>query len=198
MTPRRYRVLYGLIELSVVLVLLWVLPAVAGAGTARFGLPLDPPTTVVRGFDPPEKRWLPGHRGVDLSAVPGAAVRSAGEGTVTFAGQVAGRPVVSIRHADGIITTYEPVRAAVESGRRVRRGEMIGTVVAGHPGCRAAACLHWGARRGRGHDATYLNPLGLVGGVRVRLKPLDSTPVRADPLTPADGPDGAPHAGVPR
>ena len=43
----------------------------------------------------------------------------------------------------------------------------IGTLVPGHAGCPADACLHWGLRRGD----TYLDPLRLLV-VRVRLLPL--------------------------
>ena len=85
-----------------------------------------------------------------------------------FAGTVAGKPVVSIDHPGGLRTTYEPVRADVTAGRRVARGEPIGAVEAGHPGCPAAACLHWGVRRGR----EYLDPLALLGGRPIRLKPV--------------------------
>ena len=41
-----------------------------------FRWPLDGSPAVVRGFDPPPQPWLPGHRGVDLAAPPGAVVRS--------------------------------------------------------------------------------------------------------------------------
>ena len=68
---------------------------------------------MVEGFDPPAVVWGRGHRGVDLAAAEGAQIRSAAAGTVAFAGMVAGRPVVSIDHADGIRTTYEPVEPAV-------------------------------------------------------------------------------------
>lgn len=98
---------------------------------------------------------------------------AAGAGTVRFAGTVSGRGTVSIQHPDGIITTYEPLRPTVHRGDTVARGEQIGTLEAGHAGC-VGTCLHWGARRGSGHDAVYLDPLGLLGAVRVRLKPLQS------------------------
>ncbi|WP_024498406.1 MULTISPECIES: M23 family metallopeptidase [Gordonia] len=161
--------------------LLWlaVLCPTPQAGTAAprpYSAPLSPRPTVVTGFDAPEKRWQRGHRGVDLAAAPGVPVAAAGAGRVRFAGRVAGRPVVSVQHPDGVITTYEPVEAAVDEGDHVSRGELIGTLVAGHPGCPVAACLHWGARRGVGRDAEYLNPLGLLGAVRVRLKPLKPGP----------------------
>jgi murein DD-endopeptidase MepM/ murein hydrolase activator NlpD len=95
-------------------------------------------------------------------------VRAAGDGVVAFAGMVAGRPVVSVDHADGLRTTYEPVTPVVASGQAVRRGDPLGTLVPGHEGCPVAACLHWGLRRG----GTYLDPLSLLRPPRVRLLPL--------------------------
>jgi murein DD-endopeptidase MepM/ murein hydrolase activator NlpD len=122
---------------------------------------------VVRAFDPPPTPYGPGHRGVDLAEAPGAAVRAAGDGVVVFAGTVAGRPVVSVDHAGGLRTTYEPVDPAVAAGQPVARGSPLGALVAGHAGCPVAACLHWGLRRGE----TYLDPLSLLRPVRVRLLP---------------------------
>ncbi|MFG1672714.1 M23 family metallopeptidase [Micromonospora sp. NPDC049282] len=141
-----------------------------GAGTvARFRWPLPGPPRPARRFDPPPEPWLPGHRGVDLAAAPGVEVRAAGAGTVLFAGPVAGRPVVTVGHRDGLRTTYEPVRPRLASGDRVDAGTPIGDLLPGHPGCAAAACLHWGLRRG----GDYLDPLALLGLGRVRLLPLD-------------------------
>jgi murein DD-endopeptidase MepM/ murein hydrolase activator NlpD len=127
-----------------------------------------PSPLVVRAFDPPPEPWLAGHRGVDLAAPPGSPVLSAGPGTVVFAGRVSGRGVVSVAHADGLRTTYEPVEPVVRIGDALIPGQPLGTLSAGHPGCPAAACLHWGLRRG---DA-YLDPLALLGRGRVRLLPL--------------------------
>nr|WP_239091016.1 M23 family metallopeptidase [Asanoa iriomotensis] len=132
-----------------------------------FDLPVAPPLRVTRPFDAPARPWLPGHRGVDLASEPGATVWAAGPGEVVFAGPVAGRTVVSIQHANGLRTTYEPVTAAVRRGDRVATGDPIGTVEAGHAGCPVTACLHWGLRR----EDVYLNPLLLLG-FRVRLLPL--------------------------
>ncbi|QTI66809.1 peptidoglycan DD-metalloendopeptidase family protein [Gordonia polyisoprenivorans] len=174
----------GMVELAVVVSLLVAVPALVGAQPmsaatvatppgSRYSAPLPPRPTVVRGFDEPTQRWQPGHRGIDLATTSGAAALAAGDGIVRFAGVVAGKPTVSIEHDDGIITTYEPVRAGVRRGVRVRRGQVIGTIEAGHPECEAAACLHWGARRGSGRAADYLNPLALLGAIQVRLKPLE-------------------------
>ena len=58
--------------------------------------PLQPTPEVVRTFDPPSVLWGAGHRGVDLSGVLGQAVHAALLGRVSFAGQVAGKPVVVV------------------------------------------------------------------------------------------------------
>lgn len=134
----------------------------------RFAWPLVPAPRVTRAFDPPDTAYGPGHRGVDLSGSPGQDVRAAGAGFVVFAGRVAGRGVVSIDHDGRLRTTYEPVRPSVAAGDQVYQGQVIGTLVRGHAGCAAAACLHWGVRRG----GEYLNPLRLVRvETRLRLKP---------------------------
>ncbi|MFJ2839035.1 MULTISPECIES: M23 family metallopeptidase [Nocardia] len=146
----------------------------AGAEQGMFGWPLRPRPTVERRFDKPVRNWLPGHRGVDLAGSEGQPVLAAGDGIVVFAGVVADKPVVSIDHPGGLRTTYEPVRAHIAVGSRVSRGTPIGTLVAGHEGCPATACLHWGARREASEHARreYIDPLGLLHEVPVRLKPL--------------------------
>jgi murein DD-endopeptidase MepM/ murein hydrolase activator NlpD len=122
---------------------------------------------VTRGFQPPPTPYAAGHRGVDLAGVVGEPVLAPGAGVVAFAGLVAGRPVVSIQHPDGLRTTYEPVQPGVAAGQAVVRGSPLGVLVAGHVGCPVEACLHWGLRRG----TTYLDPLMLLRPPRVRLLP---------------------------
>ncbi|WP_433683705.1 M23 family metallopeptidase [Nocardia sp. CA-119907] len=148
--------------------------AVSAAPQGEFSWPLRPRPAVERRFDKPAQDWLPGHRGVDLAGTPGQAVFAAGNGIVVFAGTVAGKPAVSIDHPGGLRTTYEPVRAEVAVGLRVRRGMRIGTLEAGHEGCGAAACLHWGARREAGGHSRheYIDPLGLLHPTPLRLKPV--------------------------
>ncbi|MFC5995280.1 M23 family metallopeptidase [Pseudonocardia hispaniensis] len=141
----------------------------APAPQPAYGWPLDPPPVVRAPFREPAHRYGPGHRGVDLAGQPGQPVLAARAGTVVYAGLLAGRGVVSIRHEDGLRTTYEPVTAAVTAGSVVRRGETIGSLEPGHPGCPDPACLHWGLRRG---EADYLDPLLLVRPARLRLLPV--------------------------
>ena len=148
----------------------WPLPGGDPAGPPAPGAP----ALVVRRFLPPPTPYGRGHRGADLAAAPGTAVASAGAGVVVFAGTLAGRGVVSVRHADGLRTTYEPVVVGVAAGAPVARGTVLGRVAAGHRGC-PAGCLHWGLRRAvagaPGGREQYLDPLLLVGLGRVRLLP---------------------------
>jgi murein DD-endopeptidase MepM/ murein hydrolase activator NlpD len=148
--------------------------APAWASDGRLDWPLRPRPAVVRGFDAPSPNWNRGHRGVDLTGTAGQVVYAAGSGTVVFAGELAGRPVVSIAHPGGLRTSYEPVHASVRPGALVATGASIGKLVTGHAGCPAQACLHWGAMWGPASQADYLNPLGLLVTTRVRLKPLHS------------------------
>jgi murein DD-endopeptidase MepM/ murein hydrolase activator NlpD len=148
----------------------------AAADDVRFDWPLRPAPAVVRGFDAPSPDWNPGHRGVDLPGEPGQPVYAAGGATVVFAGLLAGRPVVSLAHPGGLRTSYEPVRAAVRVGQPVTASTVLGELVAGHPGCRAAACLHWGAMWGPASGAHYVDPLGLLESTPIRLKPLNGRP----------------------
>lgn len=142
-------------------------PAPPPSGAADYAPPTTP-MRVVRPFDPPADPYGPGHRGVDLATSPGESVRTAGSGTVGFAGDVAGRGVVVIVHPGGLRTEYEPLVVRVRAGQRVARGETIGTVAGSHGSCAPGACLHWSARRGD----TYLDPLTLLAPLGpVRLLP---------------------------
>lgn len=123
-------------------------------------------SNVTRRADIPDKNWMPGHRGVDLAARTGQDILAAEDGVVAFTGVVAGVPVVSVDHADGIRTTYQPVHATVRAGEKVKEGETIGRMAApagDHAG------LHWGARTGKD---TYINPLSLLDAPQIRLKPV--------------------------
>ncbi len=144
----------------------------AQADDGRLSWPLRPRPAVVRTFDAPTPNWQRGHRGVDLAGAPAQPVYAAGPGTVVFAGILAGRPVVSIAHRGGLRTSYEPVAASVRSGQSVTEGTAIGELEAGHEGCPAPACLHWGAMWGPAANADYVDPLGLLAGTPIRLKPL--------------------------
>jgi murein DD-endopeptidase MepM/ murein hydrolase activator NlpD len=156
---------------AAVLVGLLMLAPAGRADAVRLQWPLQP-ASMTRAFDAPAPDWQRGHRGVDLAGVPDQPVYAAGPGTVVFAGLLAGRPVVSIQHPGGLRTSYEPVQPVVRVGQPVHASTGIGRLVAGHPGCPAAACLHWGAMWGPAQRAHYVDPVGLLAATPVRLKPL--------------------------
>ena len=132
-------------------------PAAAPA-TDPWVAPVDPVTVVVP-FDGPAQPWLAGHRGVDLSAPVGTPVAAPRAGTVTFAGVVVDRPVLTVRHDDGLRSSVEPVDALVAVGDRVAGGAVVGTVSGARSHC-SPTCLHWGVREGE----TYLDPMLLLRG----------------------------------
>lgn len=154
--------------LRVLLVLLCLLASLSLAGparsvpAARWQWPTPAPHEVAAPFEAPPHRYGPGHRGIDIRvAGEGAEIQAVEAGTVRFSGMVAGRGVVSVQHADGLISTYEPVAGSVEESQAVEAGDVLGTVTDGESShCSAEVCLHLGARR----DEDYLDPLLLLGG----------------------------------
>lgn len=144
--------------------------------------------SVIRGWEPPATTYGRGHRGVDLTAAPGAPVRAVAPGRISFAGRVAGRGVVSVElNGTGdppLRTTYEPVRATAKKGAEVAAGEVIGVLEPTGSHC-PASCLHWGLRRGDAYlDPLSLLPPWLLGRGPSRLLPVIGVPepeVRAVP-----------------
>lgn len=117
------------------------------------------PATIVSPWVAPTHEYGPGHRGIDLRAMPGTEVHAPAPGTIAFVGSVAGRDVLTIDHGGGLVTTLEPVDALVTVGAPVAGGEVIGTVdVGGHT---PEGAVHFGVRR----DGVYINPMLLLGGI---------------------------------
>jgi murein DD-endopeptidase MepM/ murein hydrolase activator NlpD len=118
-------------------------PAVAHAAagaTSNWAWPVAAPHPIVKPFIAPATPYAAGHRGIDIAATEGSAVTAPDEGVVYFAGVVVDRPVLSIRHADGVVSSYEPVESALPAG---------------------TACLHFGVRR----YGEYVSPLNYLGGI---------------------------------
>ena len=130
--------------------------AVLVALAPPWGWPVDPPHVIVRPYIAPETPYSAGHRGVDLAA-PGGTVRAPADGVVHFSGTVVDRPVLSIAHPGGVLSSYEPVESVLVAGDRVVRGQPLGVVVPGH--C-PALCLHFGVRV----HGNYVSPLNWIGG----------------------------------
>ncbi|MEU2119277.1 M23 family metallopeptidase [Streptomyces sp. NPDC016459] len=128
-----------------------------------------PPPEILRGWQPPAGPYAPGHRGVDLAAPPDTPVLAPTAGTVTFAGPVGGRGVLTLTlpgtGLPPLRTTFSPVTPLVAKGTQVRPGAPIARVA---PGTHCPeTCLHWGLLRGD----TYLNPLVLIRRAPSRLLP---------------------------
>lgn len=112
---------------------------------------------VVRPFRQPSSVYGSGHRGTDFAAAPGAAVRAANDGVVSFAGSVAGTSHVTVAHDGNLRTSYSFLQSiSVREGQVVARGDVVGTaggVGSGHDG----SVVHVGLRVG---DA-YVDPMVL-------------------------------------
>lgn len=149
----------------------------AAEGAAiRWHWPLDGPRMLVRPYRAPPTPYGPGHRGTDIGAGvgvgagagvgvgvgvgagPGVRVLSPADGIVHFAGVVVDRPVLSIRHRGGLISSFEPVTSDLVAGDSIRRGQQVGVLQPGH--C-SEPCLHFGVRL----LGQYLSPLNYLGGI---------------------------------
>lgn len=101
----------------------------------------------------PPTRYAAGHRGIDLFAVTGTPVSAPDGAVVRFSGVVVDRPVLTLDHGGGILSSYEPVVSELPVGTVVARGSVVGAVAAG--GHCQAACLHVGVRV----DGEYVSPM---------------------------------------
>lgn len=142
--------------------------------------------SVVRPFQEPAGRYGSGHRGVDFAAPSGAPVRAANDGTVVFAGLVAGTLHVVIAHDGGLRTSSSYLsRVDVRVGQRVSRGAVIGA--AGGTGeAHAGGVVHFGVRVGD----RYIDPMLLFGPTDltelVRLVPVSDNEVADSTTTAAE------------
>ena len=115
----------------------WPVPRASAVVTSEFGAP----------------RGRSRHEGIDLSAPAGTPVTATADGVVGFAGRSGdfGRLVI-IDHGAGWQTRYAHLkRIKVKKGKKVARGEVIGTV--GKSGNATGNHLHYEVRRdGRAVD----------------------------------------------
>lgn len=172
-TARPSAVLLVSSSLLVLVLVVGVVRAGPAGGQPR-GLRYRPPVPgpVVEPFDLPAQRWQPGNRGIDYHPTPGTPVTAAAEGTVVFAGPVAGTLHVTVAHPDGLRTSYSFLAGvSVARGARLRAGDQVGV---------AGAALHFGVRDAQDR---YLDPEALLDG-RLGERPVlvPGTAEGADPL----------------
>jgi hypothetical protein len=164
------------------------MPEAAADATTSGGWRLPVDGKVVRPFAEPSSAYGPGHRGVDLAAPSGTAVRAAGAGTVTFAGDVAGALHVVVTHRNGLRTSYSFLAdVTVAVGDTVDTSTVVGHSGGSDPDSgHGADMVHFGLRVGE----RYVDPLLLF-----QTRDLTEL-VRLVPVEPL-GPDGSwEHASV--
>lgn len=144
-------------------------PPVSAAPDPQWSPPVDGP--VVRGFEPPQRRFGPHHLGLDFAAPPGTPVRAAGDGVVVFAGRVGRAWAVTVDHGRGRRTTYAYLRRIpVVAGWPVRRGAVLGESGGAGPG-HGPGVVHFGYRiGGRAQDPAALFR---APPARISLAPVD-------------------------
>ncbi|QMU98084.1 M23 family metallopeptidase [Microbacterium esteraromaticum] len=132
---------------------------VAEADRGAWVWPVAGNRTVVEPFRAPAHDYAPGHRGMDVAAPAGIEVTAPAGGVVAFRGTVVDRPLITIDHGDGYVSTWEPVTSSLAPGDTVAAGATIGAVASGGHATRGT--LHVGVRR----DGVYIDPLPLFGDV---------------------------------
>lgn len=131
----------------------WMPAHAAVPGPApRWAWPVMPPQ-VVGAYAAPPTPYAAGHRGIDLAATPEQHVTAPADATVRFAGVVVDRPVLTLDHGGGVLSSYEPLATELVAGQPVARGAVVGRLASG--GHCAGSCLHVGVRV----DGAYVSPL---------------------------------------
>ncbi|WP_236609545.1 murein hydrolase activator EnvC family protein [Leifsonia xyli] len=120
--------------------------------SGRWSWPVSP-VHLLKSFAAPPTPYAAGHRGIDLAAAPGAPVTAPASGVVRFAGTVVDRPVLTVEHASGVLSSYEPVTTPLTVGESVSPGDPLAAIATG--GHCGSACLHVGVRI----NGEYVSPL---------------------------------------
>lgn len=131
----------------------------------RYRWPVKNPE-ILRGFDKLEHDWDAGHRGIDLRTDMHDELMAPADGVIAFAGSVAGKSVVTIRHG-ALTSTFEPAVSSRAVGASVRRGDVFAQVQGESDHC-LSVCVHWGLKRGKGK---YVDPAAMVQGRKIGLLP---------------------------
>lgn len=191
--PPRWAVLVAVFQ-AILCTVIWV--AAPAAHTSHYrrdanqaeGLWTPPvsnakPSDLLRPFVAPKLPWSAAHRGVDIEArAPEVLAPASGE--IIFTGHVVDRPVVTIQHSNGMLSSLEPVETDLEVGDIVAQGDRLGVVSPDTQHC-IVECVHWGVRVpdgwrvGAGYRDLYIDPGLLLGWT----KPSILWPIRAAPST---------------
>ncbi|HVE69365.1 MAG TPA: peptidoglycan DD-metalloendopeptidase family protein, partial [Solirubrobacteraceae bacterium] len=174
------------------LVVLLVAPLVVSAGTARAGergwaWPVRGPVAERFALSAADPYARGQHRGIDIAARAGAAVRAACAGRVRFAGAAGGFGRAVTVTCGPYAVTYGHLEAiATAAGERVDRGDRIGRVGKTGRGSTPGPHLHLGVRRAADPNG-YVDPLALLPTTRPPSPP-PTAPARRAPPPPAPRP----------
>ena len=201
MPPRPHPLVLASLAFGCVVVIALVLPHHA-AGATGWRWPLRGPVVGAFRVSPHAPFARGQRRGIDVAARPGAVVRAACPGRVTFTGALPRRGLAVTVRCGRLMATYLGLgRLATHARSRVRPGEPLGTLG-------ATGRLRLGARRASERRG-YVDPLLLLGdgvpplphlapaprgGSSRRLPPTRPAPRPIAPATPpAPGSASAPR-----
>jgi hypothetical protein len=169
MPPRPHPLVLASLFFGALVVLALVMPGRGIADAVGWRWPLRGPVVGAYHVAPQAPFARGQRRGIDLSAAPGAVVRAACPGRVTFAGPLPRRGLaVSVRCGTLVATYLGLGRLAARAGSRLGRGQALGTLG-------ATGRLRLGARRA-GDRRGYLDPRTLLADQRPELPPLGRAP----------------------
>ena len=141
-------------------------PTRAGADVPPYRPPVS--RRVLAPFDLPNGPYGRGNRGLDYAVVADDPIVSIGDGSVVFAGSVAGERFVTVLHPDGLRSSYSYLsRIDVARGHSVVSGQQIGL---------SSQRFQLGVRRGD----TYIDPAPLLS-VRPAPRPRHARLVAGPP-----------------
>lgn len=135
-------------------------PPIAQIASETHQPPVDAP--VRDPFRAPEHAFGPGNRGIEYGTDDGQPVLASADGTISFAGSVAGNRFVTVDHGAGLVTTVGFLaEVVVRSGEVVVQGQTLGV---------SGTKTHFSARQ----SGEYIDPELLFASfaTAVRLVPL--------------------------
>lgn len=127
-------------------------------------VPLTAPALLVQEYRAPLTQFGAGHRGLDYSVRDRQTIYAPADAVVAFVGLVAKKPVVTLRHADALVTAFEPACTTLTPGASVLAGQPIGNVCGSldyQSHCAPWLCVHFSVRR----SGDYLSPRVFIGGL---------------------------------